>query len=186
MKNRAPSKIILLFVFILFGLVGCSSQKALLNEIEAQNQGRNALIKLIVDGQDLFNKSSSDLDANNPGLEYCSLWSANQKGPQSAQGQAIKTFTSDIFSGNTAIWLGSVDPVSRSNGYSIKILQIEFPNDICAFDRYVLPGDSGIVQATVTGDGNEKCKSQYFLWFEIENKKGETRVFRLDPWVLVK
>ena len=187
MKKRAPSKIGLFLVFILFGLMGCSSQKALVNEIDAQNQGKNALIKLIVNGKDLFNKGSSNLDKGNPGLEYCGIWSTNVQGPQSAQGQAIKAFDSDIFRGNTVIWLGSVDQVSRSQGYSIKILQIELnSNDCGAFDNNILPGESGIVQTSVEDNAEVGCRSSYAIWFEIQNKTGETRSFRLDPWLIVR
>ena len=83
MKKRSPSKTGLFLVFILFGLMGCSSQKALVSEIDAQNQGKNALIKLMVNGKDLFNKGSSNLNTGNPGLEYCGIWSANLQEPKS-------------------------------------------------------------------------------------------------------
>ncbi len=177
----------MLFGFLIFGLMGCSSQKALVSEIDAQNQGKNALIKLMVNGKDLFNNGSSNLNSGNPGLEYCGIWSNNLQGLKSAKGEAVKTFESDIFRGNTVIWLGSVDQVSRRKGYSIRILQIELnSNDCGAFENNILPGESGIVQTSVEDNAEVGCKSSYAIWFEIKNRRGDTRSFRLDPWVLIR
>lgn len=159
-------------------------------EVNAERNGKVALIKLLVDADQLFNsKGSPNIASGNKNLEYLVLISYGGGKPRVFEGEEIKKEgnSSEVFWGNKVTWLGSLDTESQANGYKIKILQIELPADNCAFDRVNYPGQSGIVHTWVKEDPKDgKCSTWYAIWFELENKKGKTRVFRLDPWMIVR
>jgi hypothetical protein len=175
--NTLSSPKISLFaiLFTLFGLTSCKSQFDL--EVQSQKEGKNAKIHLLVDADKLF-------DEPNLNLEFCAMWDGKQKNLKT--GTNIKEFYSDVFRGNLVTWQGSVDSDSRRKGYRIKILQIEILDSNCAFDKTILPGKSGKVIGKVRKNGPEDCQSRYAIWFELENEDNDTRVFRLDPWILVR
>ena len=169
-------KFVLLASFTLMGLSACKSQ--FLQELEDQQAGMNAKIHLLVDGHKLFKSPTLN-------YEYCAMWDAKQ-GNTATGKKEIKSFMSDVFRGKRVSWEGSVDSNSREKGYTIRILQIEIIENDCAFRNVIIAGKSGKVIATVKKNASEECKSRYAIWFELENQSGDTRVFRLDPWVLVR
>ena len=163
----------LFLMLVTFGLSACKSQFVL--ELEGEKAGRNARIELFVDAEELFDKSKLD-------LEDCALWDG-VKGNVN-KGNSVKDFESTVYDKNMVTWRGSVDSDSRKKGYSIKILQIEMdPEKNCVFDKVVVAGKSGMVKAKVKKRGEDDCISPYSIWFELENPDGNTRVFRLDPFL---
>jgi hypothetical protein len=159
-------------------------------EVNAERNGKVALIKLLVDADRLFNSNGSpNIETGNKNLEHLVLISYGGGQTKVFQGEEIKKEGnfSDVFWGNKVTWMGSLDIASQANGYKIKILQIELPADNCAFDGVNYPGQSGIVHTWVKDDPqDDDCSTWYAIWFELENKNGKTRVFRLDPWMIVR
>jgi len=160
-------------------------------QVNAERNGKVALIKLLVDADHLFNSDGSpNIEAGNKNLEYITLVSYGGGQKKDFRGEEIKKQGnySDVFWGNKVTWMGDLDIASQANGYKIKILQIELPPENCVFDRANYPGQSGKVHTWVKEDPNSdnECSTWYAIWFELENKKGETRVFRLDPWMIVR
>jgi hypothetical protein len=180
------------FTIFLFPLISFSQgvTKSLEDEIQAERNQNIAVIKLNVDAYQLFNSDESpNILAGNDNLSFISITTLGGGPPKVFVGEEIKNKEnySDLFWGNSVTWIGKVTGM-QSNGYKIKIRQIELPPGNCAFAEVSYPGISGIVNAWVNEAPKvpSECITWYAIWFEIENPVGETRVFRLDPWVFVR
>lgn len=163
---------------------------SLQKEVQDERSQNIAVIKINVDAYELFNSSASpNIVAGNNSISNIAITTLGGGPPKVFVGEEIKNKNnySDLFWGNSVTWIGKVTGV-QSNGYKIRIRQIELPPGNCAFADVNYPGISGIVNAQANPEPNKptECTTWYAIWFEIENPIGETRIFRLDPWVLLK
>ena len=209
MQNRITTILGILFVFALLIPMGCkekpkqepiTEQEEIMSEevaeeqemdMEAQMaqysdqaQGKLTLIKLKLNAEELFKSNeSSNIEVGSPLLQWIEMESKSQGNISSSNDYpSVKEFESDVFQGKTVIWM--VNPSSITQGFKAKILQIEF-NPGNQVIKMINPGESGLVIAQVMENAPLEQKEPYSIWFELENQNGDTRAFRLDPFILV-
>jgi hypothetical protein len=142
-------------------------------------------IFLLVSAEPLFQAAGSGEPVNVE--DYCALQDSAGS-PKFGPETKDKSLPSSLSSGEEVSWIGKVDPASR-NSYSISILQIvvrEMENQNI-FNSTYLPGTNKKVVADVLADVPSGTKIRYDIWFSLmEKETGDTKVFILDPWLIVK
>jgi hypothetical protein len=180
----------ILFSLLLIPIYSLAQYDTFQAEVQSEQNENIAVIKVIVDASALFNSNESpNIMAGNNSLSLVAIKSMGGGKSKIYQGEEIKNKDnySDVFWGNKVTWISFVSG-PQSSEYNIRLLQIELPPNNCAFDKVHYPGQSGIINAWVKDQPKEpiECSTWYAIWFELENKEGDTRVFRLDPWMIVK
>jgi hypothetical protein len=139
---------------------------------------RTARVFLEIDAQNLF--ADPVLDPKS----YCTI--SDNQGNTPASGNDIEEFTTNVFQGNNVHWWATVDDESKALGFSLRLLQIQILDPKCdVFPRSIIPGKrSDKIVARVNRSAD--CKTGYVLWFSIDSPNGDTMVFGLDPWILVR
>jgi hypothetical protein len=182
-----------LFLFLALLLsMGCKVNQNQRSSLEEEaTRGGVALIDLqILDAEGLFNSNSSSTISSdqNPNLQYIAMESRGKAGINGTRSDNVspKDFYTDVYPGKDVIWFGDIEKSAEKKKYKIKILQIELANPNCIFEDPRIRGNSGNVQARVKEDAEDNCEARYTIWFELENKAGDTRAFSMDPFLRAK
>lgn len=139
-------------------------------ELQDQSQGRITRITLFVNASALFGKNALD-------LADVAMWDNHNPIPVPGKG-----LQSDVFRNALVFWTAEMDEQSRREGYSVSLIQADLNGDNCLFDQTVLAGNSGMVISKVKNvETVAKCETPYLLDFQIQDKNGNTRFYKLDP-----
>jgi hypothetical protein len=182
MKTTFESGIFLIVLFSLLspGLLTAQQQQASLQDI----LGGSKNIFLLVSAEQLYEDAGNGISIDV--ANYCAL----QDNAGNIKYRTQSKYKDEAFGvepGEEITWIGKVDPASRNN-YKISILQIvvKVMENQNIFESTYLPSKNKKVVADVLPEVPVGTLVQYDIWFSLESKEGDTKVFILDPWLLIK